>query len=315
MTDIFNRSLVLVTGKGGVGKSTVAAALGRAAAARGHRTMVCEVGAQARMATLLGASEGELGVEQEVQPGLWTVSIDPDDALKAWLGKQLGSRSLVNILTRSNLFSYFVAAAPGARELVTATKIWEMAQTPRWNKGDQRFDVVVADLPATGHALGLLRSPKTFNDIARIGPIASQAGAVSRSIADPSQAALVAVTLPGELPVSETLDLQSRALAALDRGLDLIVANDVLDTRWTTAEAAALGKDGGAAVAGRVHGAVAREAARAAVQQLQLQRLRADAEVPVLELPHLLTTSLGPDDVLVLADVLGAELGVPGAGA
>lgn len=309
MTELFDRSLVLVTGKGGVGKSTVAAALGRAAAARGHRTMVCEVGEQARMAGLLGAPEADVGVEQEVRPGLWTVSIDPDDALKAWLGKQLGSRSLVNILTRSNLFSYFVAAAPGARELVTATKIWEMAQRPRWNKEDEPFDVVIADLPATGHALGLLRAPRTFNDIARIGPIASQAGAVARSIADPAQTALVAVTLPGELPVSETLELQGRAAAALDRRLDLIIANDVLDTRWTPEEAAELAVSGGTAVAGRVHGAVAREAARAAIQQTQLLRLRADAEVPVLELPHLRSTSITEDDVLELADVLVAELG------
>ncbi len=128
MTAIFNKPLVLVTGKGGVGKSTVAAALGVATADSGLKTLVCEVGAQSRIARLLDASPVPLGQEQEVRPGLWTVSIDPDDALKAWLGKQLGSRSLVNILTRSNLFSYFVAAAPGARELVTATKIWELAQ-------------------------------------------------------------------------------------------------------------------------------------------------------------------------------------------
>jgi anion-transporting ArsA/GET3 family ATPase len=307
MTGILDRPLVLVTGKGGVGKSTVAAALGRAAAAAGLKTMVCEVGAQARVARLLGAGPGALGDEQEVEGGLWTLSIDPDDALKAWLAKQLGSRSLVNILTRSNLFSYFVAAAPGARELVSTTKVWELAQRPRWNKGDPTYDVVIADLPATGHALAMLRAPKTFNDIARIGPIASQAGAVARSLADPAQTAIVAVTVPGELPVSETLDLQDRTVQTLGRELDLVVANDVLSARWTPEQATELGS-AGVAVAGRVHGAVSREAARAAVQQAQLHRLRAGVRVPVLTLPHLTTPSLGPEDVRTLAEDLSDQL-------
>ncbi len=308
MTAIFDRPLVLVTGKGGVGKSTVAAALGVAAADAGRKTLVCEVGEQSRIARLLDAPPKPLGQEQEVRPGLWTVSVDPDDALKAWLAKQLGSRSLVNILTRSNLFSYFVAAAPGARELVTATKIWELAQQPRWTKHDETYDLVIADLPATGHALGLLRAPKTFTDIARIGPIASQAGAVARSIADPEQTAIVAVTIPGELPVSETLDLQDRVEQTLDRGLDLIVANDVLASRWTEAEAEDVGAAGGVAIAGRVHGAISREAARAAGQHAQLDRLEAGATVPVLVLPHLTATSLGAQDVRALADTLTDSL-------
>lgn len=309
MTGIFERPLVLVTGKGGVGKSTVAAALGVAAADSGLRTLVCEVGEQSRVARLLGTTtDAELGDEREVRPGLSTVSIDPDDALKAWLGKQLGSRSLVNILTRSNLFSYFVAAAPGARELVTATKIWELAQRPRWDKDATTYDVVIADLPATGHALGLLRAPKTFTDIARIGPIASQAGAVARSIADPVQTALVAVTIPGELPVSETLDLQRRVEDVLDRSLDLIIANDVLTSRWTSAEADDVGVSGGVAIAGRVHGAIAREAGRAASQREQLQRLAAGAVVPVVELSHRTATMLGPDDVQALSDALASTL-------
>ncbi|WP_354697588.1 ArsA-related P-loop ATPase [Paraconexibacter sp. AEG42_29] len=306
---LLDKSLILVTGKGGVGKSTVAAALGRAAVAAGHRTMVCEVSSQARMATLLGGADagtGAVGEERELEPGLWTVTIDPDDALKAWLANQLGSRPLVNILTRSNLFSYFVAAAPGARELVTMTRVWEMAQVKRWDKRSQRYDVVIADLPASGHALGMMRAPKTFLDIARIGPIASQAGQVTKSLADPGQAAIVAVTLPGELPVSETLELEGRTVAALGRGLDLIVANDVFTKRWTAADAGALA-DGGA-VEGRIAGAAAREAARTAVQQRQLRRLRDGATVPVLALGHLTAPSLGPPQITELSEQLAGKL-------
>ncbi len=304
MMRILDRPLVLVTGKGGVGKSTVAAALGRAACARGLRTMVCEVGEATRMPDLLGGGAGAHGVEHEVGDGLWTVSINPDDALKAWLAKQLGSRALVSILTRSDLFSYFVAAAPGARELVTATKVWELAQEARWDKDAARYDLVIADLPASGHALAMLRAPRTFTDIARIGPIASQGGAVAASFADPAQAAIVAVTLPGELPVAETLELQDRVVTTLERGLDLVVANDVLATRWSLDDAEAFGRDGVAAVAGRVRGAVARAAARSAVQQEQLAHLREGASVPIVELPHLTSPALDPDDVDRLAELL-----------
>jgi anion-transporting ArsA/GET3 family ATPase len=219
---------------------------------------------------------------------------------------------LVNILTRSNLFSYFVAAAPGARELVTITRVWEMAQQPRWAKHDEPYDLVIADLPASGHALAMMRAPKTFLDIARIGPIAGQAGEVSRSLADPAQAAIVAVTLPGELPVSETLELEGRTHETLGRGIDLIVANGVMSRRWTATEAAGLGDraDGGgdrAGAAGRIGGAATREAARTAVQQRQLARLRRHAQSPVVTLPHLTSGSLGPEDIEALGERLAGD--------
>jgi anion-transporting ArsA/GET3 family ATPase len=319
MTNLFDSSLVLVTGKGGVGKSTVAAALGLAAAASGRRTMVCEVTEQVRLAPLLGLEgpgTGDAGEERQVSERLWTASIDPDDALKAWLARQLGSRPLVNILTRSNLFSYFVAAAPGARELVTITRVWELAQQSRWSKHDEPYDVVIADLPASGHALGMLRAPKTFLDIARIGPIAGQAGQVSRALADPAQTAIVAVTTPGELPVSETLELEDRAQETLGRGVDLIVANDVLARRWSAREAAELLETGGGgtgvAVSGRVTSAATREAARTAVQQRCLRRLRRDARTPIVTLPHLTAPALGPAEIGELAEDLEARIAKAG---
>lgn len=320
MTTLFDSPLVLVTGKGGVGKSTVAAALGRAAAASGLRTMVCEVSTQARIAPLLGleaAGDGRPGEERQADERLWTASIDPDDALKAWLARQLGSRPLVNILTRSNLFSYFVAAAPGARELVTITRVWELAQAQRWDRHAQAYDVVIADLPASGHALGMLRAPKTFLDIARIGPIAGQAGQVAASLGDPAQAALVAVTTPGELPVSETLELEDRAIEILGRGVDLIVANDVLPKRWSAREAAELADGGagggtGVAVSGRVTSAAEREAARTAVQQRCLRRLRRDARTPIVTLPHLTAPAVGAAEIDELGEELAARLAKAG---
>ena len=140
---LLSRELVLVTGKGGVGKTTVAAGLGIALAAAGRRTIVCEVGAQRRLPALFGREDATAGGEVALAERLWGTSIDPNSALREWLGTQLGSRALSDLLARSNLFTYFTAAAPGARELVTVTKVWELAQAKRWEKKAQPYDVVV----------------------------------------------------------------------------------------------------------------------------------------------------------------------------
>lgn len=298
-----DRRLVFVTGKGGVGKTTVAAALGIALARSGRRTIVCEVAAQHRVAQLLGAPAGRDGEEVEVEDRLWATTIDPDDALREWLARQLPSRQLVGALTRSNVFQYFVAAAPGARELVTATKLWELAQAERWSKGRSGYDVVVADLPASGHGLGMLRAPGTFADIARVGPIASQAGKVRRAIADPGQSAVLAVALPGELPVTETLDLQDRVVAQLDRPLDGVVVNAVLADRFSDEELAAVAAlDGALPAAARR--AVTSLAGRGAVQDEQLGRLHDGIAAPVAELPFLPVAALSREDVEDLAAAL-----------
>ena len=97
------------------------------------------------------------------------------EALEEWTGRQLGSRRLVGLLTRSNAFAAFVNAAPGARELVAITKAWELGRRERWVKGCDGYDLVVLDAPSSGHGVGMLRTPHTFAEIARVGPIATQA--------------------------------------------------------------------------------------------------------------------------------------------
>src|SRR3954469_24378092 len=163
---LLERTLLYVTGKGGVGKTTVAAALGIAAARTGRRTIVCEVAEQDRMSRAF-ARHG-VRPEQEVQlsEGLWAITIDPQAALEEWLGKQLGGGTAGRILGHSHAFHYFVAAAPGAKELITIAKVWELAQTQRWNRGNRAYDLVVVDAPASGHGIAMLTTPRTFAEIA-----------------------------------------------------------------------------------------------------------------------------------------------------
>jgi anion-transporting ArsA/GET3 family ATPase len=291
--------LTVVTGKGGTGKTTVAAALGLAAAGAGRRTIVCEVSRQQRLPGLFGVRTPRLGEELEVQDGLWITSIDAHSALEEWLARQL-PRRLVQVLARSGGFSAFVGAAPGARELVTMTKAWELAQPERWRRDARRYDAVVLDAPASGHGLGLLRTPHTFAEIARVGPIASQARRVDEALRDPALTACVAVALPGELPVSETLELEHTLRERLGRDFDAIVVNGVAPRRVSPAEAERLAGRDGALPAPAVHAARA-AAARGRVQQGQLARLRRHARAPVHQLPFVFTERLALDDVRRLA--------------
>ena len=130
---LLDRQMLFVTGKGGVGKTTVAAALALAAAERGKRTVVAEVGGAARAARLLGGTAGEPGVETQVGDRLWTFTIEPYKVMEEWIGRILGSRGLTQVLTRSNFFRTFADAAPGGMDLGTVVKAWEYAQLNLWD--------------------------------------------------------------------------------------------------------------------------------------------------------------------------------------
>lgn len=303
---ILDRPLVIVTGKGGTGKTTVAAALGLAAVARGGRAIVCEVGRQQRLPSLFGVPRPRPGDEVRLARGLYSLSIDPQTALEEWLARQL-PRRLVAPLARSGAFGAFVATAPGARELVAVTKAWELGQPDRWRRDATPYDVVVLDAPASGHGVGLLRTPRTFAEIARVGPIASQARRVDTALRDGGETACVAVALPLELAVSETLALESSLAERLGRGLDAIIVNGVLPRRLSATDLRRLAEADGRAPPTAIH-AARTAAARAAAQRTHIARLRRDAAAPVHQLPFVFGEQLGLEDVRALASRLAPAL-------
>jgi anion-transporting ArsA/GET3 family ATPase len=290
-----------------VGKSTVALAAALAAARDGRRVVLGEVGGQARAAGLYGVDAPAPGREVQLEDGLWSTTIDPVMALEEWAGRQIGSRRLVGLLAHSNAFAAFVNAAPGARELVAIAKAWELAQRERWVKGRAGYDLVVLDGPASGHGVGMLRTPHTFAEIARVGPIATQARKVVALLEDPVRSALVAVALPAELSVSETLDLEQRVAGAVGRPLDAVIVNGVVPRRFSAAEVdRLLSRDGG--VPGPVAAAARRQHGQASTQQGQLRRLRRHTSAHVTTLPHVAAPHLGLAEVRALADDLARRL-------
>ncbi len=308
MNGLFDRRLIVVVGKGGVGRTTVAAALGLAGARAGKRTILAEVAEQERLAALFGVSP--LGHEEgELSEGLYGLSINPERAMSEWLRYQLRSGALAGALGHSRIFGLLTAAAPGVSELVTIGKVWDMAQLER-RTGGSSFDLAIVDAPATGHGLALLRAPSTYRAIARVGPVARQAGIVADFLADPAQTAVVAVALPEELPVNETLDLEGRLDAELGRGLDAIVVNAIEPERFSAAEAEELAAfDGrGSASAQAAVAASLSERRRAAAQHGQVRRLRRAATAPVTTLPLLAEPELGLDELERLSRELEGRL-------
>jgi anion-transporting ArsA/GET3 family ATPase len=285
MRDLLSKPLVVVTGKGGVGKSTVAAALGMAAAARGLRTIVAEVSARDDVSRALRAEDAGPAatfVERTLGDHLHHISIDPESALEEYVRDQL-PRGVSDVLTSSRVFSYLVAATPGLRELLSVGKVWELAQPDRRTPGAHPYDLVILDAPATGHGVAVLTAPGTFAEAAKLGPIARQGGIIHAMLSDPERTAVVAVATAEEMPVNETLALRD-ALAAppLEQPLAAVVVNGVMPQRFRGAEVAALE----AAPPSRAARAARAEAARARAHRSQLARLRrAVGDTPVRTLP------------------------------
>ncbi|HEX6752108.1 MAG TPA: ArsA family ATPase [Solirubrobacterales bacterium] len=306
VTELLDKRLVFVTGKGGVGKTTVAVALGLRAAAEGKRTIVCEVSAQENASRIF--EHTEVGFhEVEMAENLWSISIDPDESMREYVLLQLKVRAMRDMLFRSRIFNYLAAATPGLKELVTIGKIWELAQLDRKVKKGRKYDLVIVDAPATGHGIGFLQTPRTFAAIARVGPIHSQAQQLDRLITDHAHTGVAIVSLPEEMPVNESAALERDLRDEVGVAVDRVYMNGLYPERFSPKEAERL-----AELAGGENGS-ARAAARAAVsehnrarsQRAQLARLRRRVEAPVKTLPFLFEPELGVEAAERLARRLG----------
>ena len=304
---LLHRRLIFVTGKGGVGKSTVSVALGLLAARAGTRTIVVELAGQGRVRGAF-ARDGETFQEVALAENLWTISVAPEEAMEEYLRLRTGP--LGQALGASRVFQAFAMATPGMRELLTMGKVWELAQPQRRTSGAEPYDLVIVDAPAAGHGLAILRTPRTFAEIARVGPIANLAQRIAATLEDPSLTAVIAVTGGEEMPVNETLWLGAQLLDD-GRSLDAVVVNGLEQTPFSAAEADRL-HDARASVTSALGsaalGAAISAHARATAQREQVTRLYdgLGEEVARAELPFMFAERLGVAQLNGLADALAA---------
>jgi anion-transporting ArsA/GET3 family ATPase len=289
-----------------VGKSTVAIALGLLAARRGMRTIVAELSSQSRVQDAFDR-EAEHFREVQVGPRLFAISIDPQHAMEEYLRVKVGA--LGHVLSSSRPFHAFAMATPGMRELLSLGKVWELAQLQRRTQGGIPYDLVIVDAPATGHGVALLRTPKTFADIARVGPVAHQARTIAATIADRRFTGVVAVATPEEMPVTETLNLYD-SLRRDGMRLDAVIVNALYPERFDEDEVAELelALEGcQSPLARSALRAALSEHARALTQQEQEDRLREGLPIPLIELPHVFADELGRAELNILTDALEGE--------
>jgi anion-transporting ArsA/GET3 family ATPase len=290
VSSLLDKRLLVVTGKGGAGKTTLAVALGLAAARHGKRVVLCEVAGTERISRLA--------------PELTTVSVDPDEAKREWLRYQLKSRTLAGVLGGSSLFQYLTAAAPGLTELVTIGKVWDLAQLePR--AGGPAFDLAIVDAPATGHGLAMLRAPSTYANIARVGPVGRHAQRIDSFLRDSRQTGVLAVALPEEMPVNETVEFERALDRELGMAIDAILVNAVHPVRFRPPDVERIREAAGDRPVTRAAlNAALSEHTRARAEHGQVRRLRRAATASVTTLPRIFEPELGRDDI----ERLSAEL-------
>jgi anion-transporting ArsA/GET3 family ATPase len=317
MLGLLDRRLIFVTGKGGVGKSTIATVLGIVGARAGRRTIVVELSSQDRVQRAFDPDlrdsagrpvSGEQFSEVELAPGLFTISIDAQQSMDEYLRIKTGP--IGHALGSTKLFQTFAMATPGMRELLSIGKVWELAQLQRKTRGAAPYDLVVVDAPATGHGVGILKTPRTFAEIARVGPIAHQGRAIAATIEDRDFTAVVAVATPEEMPVTETLSLRD-SLEREGFGLDAVIVNALYPERFGPDQVVELGAaldTTGSALGRTALRAALSEHARGTTQRHQVARLSEGLDEKLFELPFVFADHLGLDELGRLADLLGPEL-------
>jgi anion-transporting ArsA/GET3 family ATPase len=312
--NLLDRKLVFVTGKGGVGKTTVAAALALLAAGRGKRTLVCEVDAKGDLADFY--ETGPIRFEErEVQPRLWAMSMDTEASLKQYLSLQLKMGLVARIGPLARMFDFVATAAPGVKEIVTVGKLC-------WEVKERHYDLVVVDAAPTGHIVSQLAAPQAINQLVQVGLVRQQTDWMLEILSDPQATAVAIVATPEEMQVNETIDLQHRLRAETTVDLAAIVVNRVLPELFGRGEEGVfdrLDEPDGIEALDEVLGGPVRplfEGARLAVtlrrtRTAHLERLRAgvDAAIPMLYVPYLFVRSHGLRSTRMVADALSAEIG------
>ncbi|MHB8293291.1 MAG: ArsA family ATPase [Acidimicrobiales bacterium] len=303
-----------MTGKGGVGKTTVAAALALLAAERGKKTLLCEVDAKGDAARSVGAAG--FGFEaRQVGPRLWGMSMSTEASLREYLRLYLRLPVPLQLGPLAKALDFVATAAPGVKEVLTVGKLCYEVRA-------DHYDLVVVDAAATGHIVGQLAAPLAINDMVQFGLVRQQTGWMLDILSDPAVTGACIVSTPEEMPVNESIELAAAIAAETPVHLACTVVNRVLPELFARAEEAVFaglstehGRQELRALLGGDPGPLVQAAELAVSLRRQaathLQRLRESlpAGVATLYVPYLFSGAEGPRAAHQVAEAISAELG------
>ena len=308
---ILDRRLVFVTGKGGVGKTSIAAALGELAARRGQRTLVCEMDAKGALAGAFDALP--LTFEpRRLAPNLFGMAMNTEDALREYLRLFVKVPFIGKIGPLARTFDFVADAAPGVKEILAVGKLC-------YEVRERHYDLVVVDAEATGHIVAQIGAPKVIRNLVQVGLVREQTDWMLALLQDAAITGVAVVTTPEEMPVTEAIALLDRLEPETGVAPSVVVANRVLPARFDDAERAVVDRLDAArsilvAAAGKGATAVVDAArineARRRIAEGHLDRLRdAAGDLRLLTVPELFTRASGPRVVALAADALDEVLG------
>jgi anion-transporting ArsA/GET3 family ATPase len=311
--DLLALRFLVVAGKGGTGRTTVATALALLAARRGRRTLLAQVNAKSRLEPLLGVPVGEQVVR--VRERLDAVNMNPTAALHEYGLMVLRYETIYKAVLENRMIKGFLRAIPGLDDYSMLGKAW-WHTTEADARGRPKYDLVVLDAPATGHAVTMLRLPQAILDTVPEGPLTKTARRVHELLTDASQCALLVVTLAEDLPVAEAVDLHHQNEKLLKLPLAAVVVNQLWPDDFGGGIFGTIERSGCAHADAVLEPLCARARitrSRRRLNELYLETLRQEIPAPQLHLPLLFRPSFGAEELEDIADLLDAQL-PPGNG-